>query len=48
MINEKKLKEVIQEIIIWTGIYGKPQVKKMIEKKLNEAISLEEKVKEKN
>lgn len=45
MINEEKLKEVIQDIITWTGINDRPDVKKMIEKKLNEVINKKKKSK---
>lgn len=43
MINEEKLKEVIEDILTWTGIYDRPDVKKMIQRKLNEAIITNEK-----
>jgi len=39
MINENKLKEFMQDILTWTGINDRPDVKKMLQKKLDEAIN---------
>ena len=43
MINEKKLKSLLNSIIIWTELSSKPDVKKLVKKELDEAIILKEK-----
>ena len=37
MINEKKLKEFLRILMIWTDLSGKPQVHKLLITKLNES-----------
>lgn len=39
MINEEKLKELLKDIMIWTTFSSKPDVMKLLEKKLNEVFN---------
>jgi len=43
MINEEKLKELLKDIMIWTTLSSKPDVMKLLEKKLNEVFEGEQK-----
>ena len=36
MINEEKLKDFLEYVLVWTEISSKPDVMKLLEKKLNE------------
>ena len=38
MINEENLKKFLYSLMVWTEVTSRPDVKKMLEEQLNEAI----------